>query len=444
LILARTFRSFGVFPVFITATCLQSSAQAQDPPVALVGARIIPVQGPVIPKGSIVLANGKVQAVGANVAMPANARRIDVTGKVIIPGLIDTHSSLFLSESDLAGAGSADRDILDAADLFDDDAEKVLARGVTTVYLSPGRRSSVGGLGAVVKLAPVRDSTGVLATPLRPQAALKLNLGLATNNRSSSLERLASYESLRTTFRSAQQYARSLERYEREVKIFDAQPRQTRAQASPQEVSQETQTSGQRPSEGPSQRPVRPRKQPAQEAILRALRREIPVRIEVSRADDILNALRLADEFKLRLILERATEAPLVAREIVKRNVPIVWGPTLLDSPPGLDSKSHSPAGAAKLSKVGIRIALTPAGALGRESRFVLENAAAAAGYGLTQQAALRAITLDAARILDVADRVGSLSPGKDADLVVLSADPWDPAARVEKVFVNGEQLYGR
>jgi imidazolonepropionase-like amidohydrolase len=416
--------------VAFAAGSLAGPARAQDPPVALVGARIIPVQGPVIPKGSIVLTNGKITAVGANIPIPANARRIDATGKVIIPGLIDTHSSLFLSESETAG-GAADRDVMDAADLFDDDAEKVLAHGVTTVYLSPGRRSAVGGLGAVVKLAPSSSTPGVRATPLRPQAALKLNLGLSANNRSSSLERLSSYEALRTAFRAAEQYARSLERYEREAKAAEAQPRT--ASTTTQETPQ-----------GPSQRPARPRKQPAQEVMLRALRREIPVRIEVSRADDILNALRLADEFKLRLILERATEAPLIAREIVRRNVPVVWGPTLVQSQPDLDSKNQTPAGAAKLSKAGIRIALTPAGASGRESRFVLENAAAAAGYGLTQQAALSAITLDAARILGVADRVGSLAPGKDADIVVLSADPWDPAARVQKVFVNGEQVYGR
>jgi imidazolonepropionase-like amidohydrolase len=390
-----------------------SLARAQQSSIALVGARILPVSGRPVARGVVLIESGKIKVVGPNLAVPAGAQVVDLTGRVLIPGLVDAHSSLFLSDAELAGAGAADRDVLDAVDFFDRDAEQVLAHGVTTVYLSPGNRSGINGVGAVVKLGapgPGDAEGSPRAQVLRPRAALKLALGLAAANRSSSLDRLASYESLRTAFRSAQQYAKSFERDEQQ----------------------------------PNANESRPRRVPAQEVLAAALKGEIPVRIEAHRADDILNALRLADEFRFKLVLERATEGARLAREIAARQVPVVWGPVLLPGPPRLDTLNHSPAGAAALARAGVRVALVTAGQSGLTSRFLLENAAAASGFGMKPEDALRAVTLTAAEVLGVADRLGSIEPGKDADLVVLSALPWSPTAKVEQVFVNGAPVYPR
>ncbi len=427
--------------VFLSLVSLSSAAPRQESVVALIGAKVYPAGGgAVIPRGIILMSGGKITAVGANVTVPAGARRIPVDGKVIIPGLIDARSSLFLSPAETA-AGAADRDVLDAADLFDEEAVDALRRGVTTVYITPGSRGNISGVGAVVKLGNGRTSSGVVGTPIRTQAALKLNLGVSTGSRTSSLERLSSYDAIRSAFRSAEQYARSFERYERDLKAFESQPRLAANDGPPPSTQQPNDPTTQRPT---TQRPTRPRRIPAQEILLKALRREIPVRVEAHRADDILNALRLREEFKLNMILEGAEEAPLVAKEIARHRIPIVWGPTLLESGTDLDTRGQTPAGAAKLSRAGIRLALTPAGESGRASRFVLENAAAAAGHRLLREKALLAITTDAAQILGVGDMLGSIAVGKDADLVILSAPPFDPAAKVEQVYVNGERVYAR
>jgi len=427
---------------FLSLVSLSSSAPSQETVVALIGGRIIPAGGAaVILRGTILMSGGKITAVGANVAIPAGARRIAVDGKVIIPGLIDARSNLFLSPDETA-AGAADRDVLDATDLFDDDALDALRRGVTTVYITPGSRGDIAGVGAVVKLGSGPASSGIVGTPVRTQAALKLNLGVSIGNRTSSLERVSSYDAIRSAFRSAEQYARSFERYERDIKTFESQPRlAANVGAPPSTTQQPSDPTTQRPT---TQRPTRPRRVPAQEILLKALRREIPVRVEAHRADDILNALQLSEEFKLNMILEGAEEAPLVAKEIARHRIPVIWGPTLLESGTELDSRRQTPAGAAKLARAGIRFILTPAGDSGRATRFVLENAAAAAGHGLSREKALSAITMDAAQILGVGDRLGSISVGKDADLVVLSGSPFDPAARVEQVYVNGERVHAR
>ena len=438
MILPRVIRRFGL-AVLAAAMVPAAVASTQERPIALVGARILPVSAPPIPSGTVIISGGKIAAIGANVSVPSGALRIPAAGKVVIPGLIDSSSALFLSAAELAAAGAADRDVLDAFDPFDQDALDAVRRGVTTVYLSPGSRGSIGGLGAVVKLAGDPERS-----PLLAQAALKLNLGVTTGDRTSSLDRLAAYEAIRAAFRAAEQYARSYERYERDLKAFESQPRATSAGERRPPAGEAAGRGSPFPQSAGPQRPTRPRRVPAQEVLLKALRREIPVRVEAHRADDILNALRLGDEFKLKLILEKAEEAPAAAGEIARRGIPIVWGPTLLEDPNALDSVKQTPSGAAKLSRAGIRVSLTPGSQSSRNSRFVLENAAAAAGYGLSREAALRSITLDAARILGVADRVGSLARGKDADLVVLSGSPWDSATIVEQVFVNGVKVHGR
>jgi imidazolonepropionase-like amidohydrolase len=327
-----------------------------------------------------------------------------------------------MDADELNAAAAADRDVADALDVFDKDAEKVLARGVTMLYVSPGNRGNVNGVGAVLTLPNATAPCGRL---LRSRAALKLTLGVSTNNRSSSLERLSSYEALRSAFRSAEQYAKSFERYERDLAAYEKKQKQTQPTSPPQPT-----------------KPTKPRRNPAQEILLAALKGEIPVRIEAHRVDDILNALRLADEFKLKVILERATEGAQIVNEIAQRNVPVVWGPTLPTGTLRLETLNHSPDGAAKLAKAGVRVALTTDGESGLSSRFLLENAAAAVGFGMNPDDALRAITLTAAEILGVADRVGSLEAGKDANLVVLSASPWDATTKVEQVWVEGRLTY--
>jgi len=408
--------------------CIAIGARAQETPVALTGGTVYTVSGRPIHNGIVVIAGGKIAAVGAAAPIPANARRIDLKGAAVIPGLIDARSALFLSDADLSGSGTADQSVLDAADPYRPEAATALAMGVTTLYLAPGSRGGVNGLGAVVKLRPADPATGDGAfRVVRANGALELSIGISTAGRSTSLERLASFEGLRSLFRAAQEYGRAQERYVREIEEYQAAPAPPRP------------APGQ-PAGAAPQRPAKPRTVPAQEIVLAALKGVFGVRIEAHREDDIRNALRLIDEFHLKATLDGATEAGLFAPELARRGIPIVFGPTLA-GPPRLETASHSPNTATVLARAGVVTALTPGSRAGLASRFVRENAELAVAAGLSPEAALRAVTLDAAKALGVADRVGSIEAGKDADLVILSASPMERSSHVARVFVDGREI---
>jgi imidazolonepropionase-like amidohydrolase len=462
---------------------LQAGAQTS---IALINAHVYPVSSAPIDHGTIVITGGKIVSVGVNVSIPAGAKRIDLHGETVIPGLVDVSSALFLPEESISGTGTADQDVLDGLDLFDKDAAKVLAAGVTTLYLSPGDRGTVGGVGAIVKLQdPARSQTeagaALQAHPIKPHAALQMTLGVSAAGRSSALERLNSYEALRSAFLATRQYGlqfdhyvRDLDLYEKRQKVAANIPSPSAPSVQPESVPTEgsgddetagdpsaSQRGGQRGGGGqggqrfggggqgagpgranPSGKPVKPRAVPAQEIMLAALKGQIPVRIEAHRADDILHALALADEFKLKLILESPTEAGPVAAEIARRHVPVIWGSVLASGAPRLETDHQNPATPAALVKAGVTVAFTTGTRTGAASRFLRENAGLAAGFGLTPSAALRSITLSAAEVLGVSDRVGSIQAGKDADLVILSASPWDPGAKVQRVFIDGAQVF--
>lgn len=460
---------------------LRAGAQA---PIALTNAHVYPVSSAPIEHATILIADGKIVSVGVKVAIPANAQRIDLHNATVIPGLVDVSSALFLPEESLTGAGSADQEVLDGVDLFDKDAARVLEAGVTTLYLSPGDRGPVDGVGAIVKLQDpahslAENGVALQARAFKPHAALHLTLGISANGRSSSLERLNNYETLRSAFIAAQQYGKTLERYAQDLEQYEkrqkavavttppAAPSDMPEGATAQESSTEDppadadapQRSGQRGGGGQrfgggggqgfgpgrgnaSGKPVKPRQAPAQETLLAALKGQIPVRIEAHRVDDILHALQLADEFKLKLILESPTEAAPIASEIARRHIPVIWGSVLPTGAPRLETAREDPETPALLVKAGVTVALTTGERSGLASRFLRENAALASGFGLPPDAALRSITLSAAEILGISDRLGSIQPGKDADLVVLSDYPWNPRASVKQVFINGSEVY--
>jgi len=449
--------------IVLTVLCISIAAFGQQPrQTSYTNARIIPVSGPVVEHGTILIVDGKIKAIGAHVVVPASVQRIDLHGATVIPGLVDASSSLFLTEESLTGDGTADQNVLDGMDPFDKAALKVLARGVTTVYVSPGSRGGVGGLGAVVKIQDAssgssQSGAAVLETTLKAKAGVHLALGLSSNGKSTSLDRIASYESLRSMFIGAQQYVKQQARAEEEKKAAAKAPAQTEADAGDvqEEAVQGDNESdadfAQRRQFGRGQRGGRPgtaaapRSQPAQEVLAAALKGDVPVRIEAHRVDDILNALRLADEFKLKLVLEAPTEAwaPGLASEIASRHVGVICTPVQSEGAPQLETAHYSPHTVAVLGNAGVNLAISARSGSGVASSFLLEDAGVAAGCGLNRDAALKAVTLGAAQLLGVADRVGSLQVGKDADLVVLSGSPWDPQTMVKRVVVNGVQVYG-
>lgn len=177
---------------------------------------------------------------------------------------------------------------------------------------------------------------------------------------------------------------------------------------------------------------------PSLEALLPVLSGKVPLIVTVHRASDILTILHLADEFHVRIILSQATEGYKVAGEIAKRKVPVIVGP--LTQPPGiLEMAGARMDNAAILARRGVKLAFMTGSA--HNVRNLPVEAGLAVAYGLPYDTALRALTLSPAEIFGIGRFIGSLTPGKDADLVIWEGDPLEPTTRVHKVFINGKEI---
>ena len=170
------------------------------------------------------------------------------------------------------------------------------------------------------------------------------------------------------------------------------------------------------------------------------LRREIPWRQHCHRADDIATALRLADEFGYDLVIDHGTEAHLLADVLAARDIPVIIGP-LFTSRSKVELRNRSLANPGKLAAAGVTIAITTDHPV-VPINFLAHQAALSVKHGLDRDTALRALTINPARIVGIDDRLGSIEPGKDADLVIWSGDPLDVLSRVERAFMDGAEIY--
>lgn len=408
--------------------------------VAIRAGTILTISGDSIENGVILIEDGKIKAIGQNVNIPEDTRIIDASGKFAMPGLIDACSRLYVIEGELNESRSIapELDILDAVDPFIEEYEEVLAQGVTTVYIAPGGRSLLGGRGAVLKLKGGRTAADML---LKGDVAVKAAIGVSSNNQSSSLTRLEHYASIREAFIEAQAYMQQKRKYEQELAEYEKKKKE-------EEKKDEEKKDEEKKDEGKKEKPKRPTKpksNPTYEILAKVLGKEIPLQIEAHRVDDILNSLRLADEFGIRLILDKCTEGYMVVHEIARRKVPAIVSPvsTSFTDMARLEYRNHDTQNAAVLSKEGVKVALGVSGREGASSKFAALAAAMAVANGMDRDTALRAITLTPAEILGVANRIGSLEAGKDADIVILSHHPFDTSAQVEMVLIEGKRVYG-
>jgi len=401
---------------------------------------LLPISSAPIENGTILIEDGKIAAIGRDVAIPTDGRVIDASGKFVMPGLIDAQSRLFVIASELNETRSIapELNIRDALDPFIKEASEVSAHGVTAVYVAPGNRSLVGGRGAVLKLNGSKDVNKML---LKADVAVKAAIGVSPNNESSSLIRLEHYSSIREALLEAKVYISDRQKYARELAEYSEKKAEYNKKKDDEKEDGKKAERKDKP-----KRPVRFKRNPTYEALARVLAKEVPLQIEAHRVADILNALRLADEFGFLLILDKCTEGYKIADEIVRSKAPVIIGPvsTSFANLPKLEYRDHNLRNAAILSKKGIRLALGVSGRDGASSKFIIMAAALAVANGMDKDAALRAITLTPAEILGVADRIGSLEVGKDADIVLLSGHPLDVLSQIETVLIDGEVVFER
>ena len=384
-------------------------APTGGPAVAITNARIHPVSGPVIERGTIVIRGGRIAAVGANAAAPAGARVIDAAGKSVTPGLIDSGVQIGLVEIPLAGQGSADETTTDprvsaafnVIDAFNANSAVIpvtRVEGVTRALVSSGGTGNV-----FTGQAAVLDFSGahVPASVTRGPAAITAVLGepgasVAGGSRSTAMLRM------REILQDAQDYGSN------RLAFTTAQRR---------EYS---------------------RSRLDLDALQPVLKGQIPLAVQANRASDLLAAIRLANEFKIRLVLVGASEGWMVADQLVAASVPVVVKP--LTNIPTFESIGATLENAARLARAGVHVAIASFDT--QNSRNIRQEAGNAIAHGMERAAALEAVTLAPARIWGVADRIGSIEPGKEADLVIWSgADPFELTNAAERVFIKGREV---
>jgi imidazolonepropionase-like amidohydrolase len=388
-----------------------TGAAAQGKPVAFVGARVLPVSGPEIPDGVVVVAGGRITAVGprATTSIPAGAVRHDLAGKVLMPGLVDTHSHI----GDVEGADASapiqpDVRVLDSVNVRSSRLQKAQAGGITTVNVMPGSGHLLSGQTVYLKLRDGRTSIEDLLVADAQGLTGGLKMANGTNSRKKPPfpgTRAKSAALVREQLVKAQEYARKVKEAAGDAKKL-------------------------------------PPRDLGLEALAEALAGKRLVHHHTHRHDDILTVLRLRREFGFRVVLHHVSDAWMVADEIAAAKV----GSSIIfvDSPGGkLETKDLLWQNGAALEKAGAEVGFHTDDPV-TDSRLFLRSAGLAVRAGMSREKALRALTLAGAVMLGLDGRVGSLVPGKDADLVVLSGDPLSYKTQVLETWVEGEKVFDR
>ena len=384
---------------------------AQETPQAFIGARLLPIVGEPIESGTLVVHRGKILAVGADVEVPAGAERHDASGKWLMPGLVDTHSHVGgVSGGDRSGPIQPEVRTLDSINARDARIQKAQAGGVTTANIMSGSGHLLSGQTTYVKYRDAKTVDGLVLRNADGSVAGGIKMANGTNPR-----RDPPFPGTRAKA-AALLRARLIEAREYREKV-------ARAAA-----------------EGDDP----PARDLGLEALAEALEGTRIVHHHTHRHDDILTVLRIAEEFGLRVVLQHASDAHLVAEEIAASDEVIGTSLILIDAPGGkIEAKDNDFSSGAALEAAGALTGFhTDDGVT--DSRFFLRQAALAVRAGMSRERALYGMTMAGAVMMDLSDRVGSLEPGKDADFILLDGDPLSVYAHVLETWVDVERVFNR
>jgi imidazolonepropionase-like amidohydrolase len=384
---------------------------AQENPIAFRGAQIIPIAGEPMANGTLVVQNGKVLAVGpaATTTIPAGAEIRDATGKVLMPGLVDSHSHIGAGSG---GDGSSpiqpDARVLDSIDARDPSLQKAQAGGITTANVMPGSGHLISGQTLYLKLRDGRTIDDLLI-PLpdgSPAGGLKMANG--TNS-----IKAAPFPGTR-----AKSAALVREQY---IKAREYRDKIKRAAGDAEKL---------------------PARDLALEELVEVLEGRRVVQHHTHRHDDVLTVLRLAKEFGFKVVLHHISEGWKVTEEIAAAGA--ACSVIMIDAPGGkLEARDMDWRTPMMLEKAGALVGFHTDDPI-TDSRLFLRSAALGVRAGMSRQAALAAVTLANAKMLGLAGRIGSLEPGKDADFILLSGDPLSVYTQVEQTWVEGRKVFDR
>lgn len=366
--------------------------------------------------GTVLIDGGKIVAVGRDIALPQGCQTVDCAGKYVMPGLIDANGMVGIHNDGFGSIGYDEDEkftpmaphlrAIDAIWPEDPALADCVKAGITTVSVGPATTGVLTGQCAAIKTqgatidemvvkAPAGLRISITGTPRSPWG----NSGVTPRDRSTDIALLR------------QDLQRAKEAIAKQAKV------EAKGDA-----------------KGDGDRNLK------QEALIALLKGEYPARINVRHTYDIDNALELASEWGFGLILEDAPDAQLMVAEIARAGVPVITGPLPVNKEG--DRKNLSLKTPGILAKAGVKVAIASAFPE-TPIRYLFVSAALACAEGMPEEDALKAITISAAEILGIADRVGSLDAGKDADIVVYDGHPFEITSRVDRVYMNGELVAG-
>ena len=401
-----------IFRIVISfVVVVAAAAPAGSQTVAITGGKVYPVSGPPIEGGTVVIVNGRIAAVGRNIAIPAGAQRVDATGKIVTPGFVNAATQLGVQEVSAVG---------DTRDMSAKGKDNIAAAftvwdglNPNSVMLAPARKEGItsfvvmptGGLvagqAALLDVVPGTTTDMIIRAPVAMIAEVGDPQSAGLSSRGELIVKLRELLDDTRFFRTHRD-------------AFD------RAQTRPFAASRLD-----------------------LQAMIPVIEGRLPLVITVDRASDIDAAMRLAREFNVKLMIGGGAEAWMMASKLAAAHIPVLTG-AMNNIPAGFAALGQRQENAALLRKAGVSVALIGNAGGGDEEAFNVRNLKQEAGnavaYGMTWDDALRAVTLAPAEIFGVADHVGSLQPGREGNVVVWSGDPFEFTTRVEHVFVRGHE----
>ena len=376
---------------------------------------IFTMAGDIIEGGSILIKDGKIQEVGKDLVAPLDAEIIDGDGKMVLPGFIDAHCHIGMWEEGMGFEGSDGNEwvdpitphlrAIDAINPMDVAFEEAYMGGVTTAVTGPGSANVIGGMSVAIKTYGKRVDDMILKEPV----AMKIAFGenpkrVYESQKRPPITRMATAAILRETLFKAKSYMEKKELAK----------------------------------DDPSKMPEFDIKM---EALTKVLKKEIPLKAHAHRADDIFTALRIAKEFDLDITLDHCTEGHLIADYLAEEGKGAIVGPTLSNRSK-IELKNLTFDTPKILHEAGVKVAITTDSPV-IPLHYLPICAGLAAKSGLDEMEALKAITINAAEIVGIDDKVGSIEVGKDADIVIYDGNPIkDIDCKTYATIINGEVVY--
>lgn len=382
--------------------------------IAIVNAYVVPVSGDPIEGGTVLIENGTISAVGNDVAIPDGIETIDAAGKWVLPGFVESHGHVGIHEEANGWAGDDTNEMttpntaavraIDAINIDDEGFRDALSGGVTSIVVKPGSGNPIGGQTVAIKSWGGRTiDEQVISESVSVKSALGENPKRVYGDKKvTPSTRLGVAMIIREAFVEAQNYRAQRDEAQKDGKYFA--------------------------------------RDLAKETLVRVLDGELAWDQHTHRHDDIATAIRLADEFGYRLVVNHGTEGHKVADVLAERDIPVIFGP-LFTSRSKVELRDRNIANLGKLAAAGVRVAITTDHPV-VPINFLVHQASLAVKEGLPRDTAIEALTVNPASFLRLDERIGSLTPGLDGDIVIWSGDPLDVNSRAERVFIEGAEVY--